>query len=569
MRLMYMSRHCMLDRTSGAALTVIELLRRAVQRGLPARTVTGTVFDVNPPRQPDPSDVATWGPVTQDSFGDFELWRVPYEGVENVLLRTQNTGGRRLAQDETDALEDLWEREVEDFQPDVVVMYCGFTPERRMLERLRKRGVKRVLHLANGNYKHAAIFNEVDLIETTSTYLRDFYNKLDGITPWVGAPVIDPGNVVADRHEPRYVTFINPAPAKGATLFYQVAGLAALQIPHAEFLVVESRGHAKGLAEQHGLDLRALPNVTVWPNQRDMRNVYRKTRIALMPSFWTECFGRIIVEAGWNGIPTIGANQGGIPEAMNGGGLALPVPDRCYAKHTSMPTLQEVQPWVDAIAHWLSDADAYAAASRRAKAGAAAFDPDRVVTAILERFSRLVDDDVSIGATPSRMDRVDSETCTVIHVDAGGDGLSILHPAFRNGRWHVVRVSAGTADSDDGPHHVLNAVGDGRARAVQAHGLLRGLDPDPAVLALRAVHRVLDADGYVVLSMDDGDPFNREQLRQICERVGFQQIAVSNNHELTFHAILSKGRRSRQGWEALSDLFRAPREAARGAVVAG
>jgi len=569
MRLMYMSRHCMLDRTSGAALTIIELLRRAAQRGLPARTVTGTVFDVNPPRQPEPADVAAWGPITQDSFGDFELWRVPYEGVENVLLRTQNTGGRRVSELETNALEELWEREVEAFQPDVVIMYCGFAPERRMLERLRQRGVKRVLHLANGNYKHAAVFQEVDLIETTSYFLRNFYNQLDGIEPWVGAPVIDPAQVVADRHEPRYVTFINPAPAKGATLFYQVACLAALQIPHAEFLVVESRGHAKGLREQHGLDLGALPNVTVWPNQRDMRNVYRYTRMLLMPSFWTECFGRVVVEAGWNGIPTIGANQGGIPEAMNGGGIALPVPERCYARHISMPTLAEVQPWVDAIGHWLGDSDAYAAASRRAKTGAAAFDPDRVVTALLARLAQLVGGGVSTGAAPSRLDRVQAEARTVVHVDAGRSGLSMLHPYFRTGSWRVVEVGAGTADNTDAPTRALEAIGDGRARAVQGHDLLAGLDPEPAMAALQAVHRVLDADGFVVLTLDDGDPFNRDQLRQASEQAGFQQMAVSNTSDVSFRAILSKGRRSRGDWQGLGDLFRDPREAAHAVVRGG
>lgn len=558
LRLMFMSRHSMLDRTSGAALTIIELMRRAAARGLPTRVVTGSVLDVNPPREPQEADFAAWGPLTRDRFGNFDIWRVTYDGVDNVLLRTRNTGGRRLTDAESEALEALWEREVEAFQPDVVLMYCGFKPERRMLERLGRRGVKRVLHLANGNYKHAAVFQDVDLVETTSVYLRNFYNKLDGIEPWVGAPVINPDEVVATRREPRFITFINPAPAKGATLFYQLAGLAAQQIPHAEFLVVESRGHATALREQHGLDLNALPNVTVWPHQQDMREVYGRTRILLMPSFWPECFGRIVVEAGWNGIPTLGARQGGIPEAMNGGGRLLPVPDRCYQSYTAVPTPAEVQPWIDAIAHWTSDADAYAAACRRAREGAAAFDPDRVVDAILDRFNRLTDGH-DTGVSPGMAEGA-SRPPTVVHLAADADGLAMLHPRFRSEGWRVVTCRD---VADDGPAEMLADFAEGRATAIQADAPFRPeADTAETVAALQAMSRVLVADGYALVGLNPDAALSREHLKALSEQAGFQQMAMADNPLSYSYCILSKVRRSSTDWQELRSLCLPPRHAA-------
>jgi hypothetical protein len=275
-----------------------------------------------------------------------------------------------------------------------------------------------------------------------------------------------------------------------------------------------------------------------------------------MPSFWTECFGRVVVEAGWNGIPTLGARQGGIPEAMNGGGLALPIPARCQAMYTAMPTPAEAQPWVDAIARWLSDADAYAIAQCRARAGAAPFEPERVVTAILDRFNRLTEG-FDIGQAPAGA----LAGTTVVHLDTSAEGLGLLHPAFRDAAWRVLRLGPGARD-DAPPHRLLETVGDGCATAVQADGALCGQNAETAVITLRQISRVLEESGYAVLAMSHGVPFTRDQLKQASDRVGFQQIAMSNSTDTQFRAILSKTRRSQKDWIVLSHLFLPARQAA-------
>ncbi|MBR2005979.1 MAG: glycosyltransferase [Thermoguttaceae bacterium] len=77
------------------------------------------------------------------------------------------------------------------------------------------------------------------------------------------------------------------------------------------------------------------------------------------PSLCAESFGRVAVEAGLNGIPIVCSNRGALPEVVEGWGLALDVP-RSYTPSTrTIPTPDEVAPWVDAIATLWND-DAYA-----------------------------------------------------------------------------------------------------------------------------------------------------------------------------------------------------------------
>jgi glycosyltransferase involved in cell wall biosynthesis len=56
-------------------------------------------------------------------------------------------------------------------------------------------------------------------------------------------------------------------------------------------------------------------NVTVLPKQRDMREVYGKTRIVLIPSAH-ESYGRVALEAAVSGIPTIACPIDGVREAL-------------------------------------------------------------------------------------------------------------------------------------------------------------------------------------------------------------------------------------------------------------
>lgn len=64
-------------------------------------------------------------------------------------------------------------------------------------------------------------------------------------------------------------------------------------------------------------------NITYYPLQMDMNNIWNETKLLIVPSIVEEAFGRVIVEASIRGIPAIAHNRGGIAEALNGSGILL------------------------------------------------------------------------------------------------------------------------------------------------------------------------------------------------------------------------------------------------------
>jgi glycosyltransferase involved in cell wall biosynthesis len=84
--------------------------------------------------------------------------------------------------------------------------------------------------------------------------------------------------------------------------------------------------HRRQLIEK----LTALANVTLLPPRNDMRGVYGKCKILLVPSIWEEGYGRVVTEAQISGIPVIASRRGGLPESVGSGGILLD-PDRPIA----------------------------------------------------------------------------------------------------------------------------------------------------------------------------------------------------------------------------------------------
>jgi glycosyltransferase involved in cell wall biosynthesis len=114
---------------------------------------------------------------------------------------------------------------------------------------------------------------------------------------------------VAERY-PRYITLINPIEEKGVELFIDITKKMA----DYEFLVVD--GWRK-------VDKYFPSNVLHLTRQDNMRIIYSQTKLLLVPSLCPEAFGRVIVEAGLNGIPSVASNVGGIPEAILTGGILV------------------------------------------------------------------------------------------------------------------------------------------------------------------------------------------------------------------------------------------------------
>lgn len=130
-------------------------------------------------------------------------------------------------------------------------------------------------------------------------------------SPWKSTHiVIDPlVDVNEYRTEPgECITLINPNSNKGVDLFYRLAE----SMPYKSFLGV--RG---AYGDQ---DIRSLPNVEIIANTADMKQVYSRTRILLMPSKF-ESWGRTAIEAAASGIPTIASHAPGLVESLDYAGV--------------------------------------------------------------------------------------------------------------------------------------------------------------------------------------------------------------------------------------------------------
>src|SRR4030095_10030833 len=64
-------------------------------------------------------------------------------------------------------------------------------------------------------------------------------------------------------------------------------------------------------------------NVTLRSAQREMKQIYGKSKILLAPSIWGEAYGRVVTEAQLSAIPVIASAKGGLPEAVGPGGLLI------------------------------------------------------------------------------------------------------------------------------------------------------------------------------------------------------------------------------------------------------
>lgn len=205
------------------------------------------------------------------------------------------------------------------FKPDVAVVQCHQSvPIGKALQSL---GVPLVVYLRNVEFHelggdprdlHSAVYIANSEF-TAKTYKREF-----GIDSTVIPPTVDPA-LYATKTTRDFVTFINPYNEKG----FELAVSIARQCPEIPFLFVESwklNDDHRALIEQ---TIAPLANIRLENRTSDMRTVYGRTGILLAPSKWEEAWGRVASEAHCSGIPVIGSNRGGLPEAIGPGGVVL------------------------------------------------------------------------------------------------------------------------------------------------------------------------------------------------------------------------------------------------------
>lgn len=162
---------------------------------------------------------------------------------------------------------------------------------------------------------HEKALKLADIIVTNSEFVKTVANNYGVKVKEVIYPTIRLKDYKTKRKEAEYITLIIPAKRKGVEIFLKIVD----KMSDKKFLAV---GKSEKIRE-----LRKRRNITHIRWSKDMRKIYSKTKILLVPSIWQEPFGRVVVEAMCNGIPCIVSNVGGLPEAVGNAGIIIDNPN--------------------------------------------------------------------------------------------------------------------------------------------------------------------------------------------------------------------------------------------------
>lgn len=398
MRLLFSAANCLLDPSSGAAITIRTLLRLLAGQGVTCRSLTGSVYD-SPVSASNSENMRLAGAAPTDAAAPLDsLWRAEDGPVSHFIVPLPRSLRVLQSRQDEERMLAFADAVLQDYRPDVLMLYGGGIFERGLVTRAKERGIAVVFYLANPSYRSKESFRDVDQVFTDTAATRDLYRERLGLDAHAIGKFIERPLLPAGAGEGRAVTFVNPAPEKGVTLFYRIAELARQVVPQLQFLVVESRTTLAEAEKRTGMRFSALGNVRSVGLQRDMGEVFAQTRVLLMPSLWHESGGRAAIEACALGIPTVASDRGGLPEVLGNAGLLIPPPAPLVANHWLIPPPSVAIPWVEALRQLDEDAAWYAERRELALAQWERHDPRSRVADIVGILERLVAGGRAVGA---------------------------------------------------------------------------------------------------------------------------------------------------------------------------
>jgi glycosyltransferase involved in cell wall biosynthesis len=267
----------------------------------------------------------------------------------------------------------------------VLLTYGGHPACLELMRRARMKSIAVVFHLHNFGYNDRRAFADASAVIFPSEYSRRYHARTLGLEGPVIPDPIPLERVVAENPEPKYVTFINPQPAKGLTVFARIAMELNQRRPDIPFLVVEGRGTSEALARLP-VDLSGLSNLNRMATTPDPRDFYRVSRAVLVPSLWRESLGRVPMEAMVNGIPVLASDRGALPETLGDAGFVFTIPERFTPHALEIPTARDVAPWVAVIERLWDDRDFEARHRALARAEARRWEHERIASTFERMF---------------------------------------------------------------------------------------------------------------------------------------------------------------------------------------
>jgi glycosyltransferase involved in cell wall biosynthesis len=330
--------------------------------------------------------------------------------VPVTIFNSASTRGAWINREEIAAFLTACEIFLKRNRPDLVWTYGGDDVALAVQRLAKQLGIPILFALHNLSYQDAEPFRLVDRVIVPSEYARRHYRETLGLECEVLPLVVDLGRVkvagtvpvpnagggtrsvrdtLADgtRSVPAtFATFVNPTPLKGVFVFARIAQELSRRRPDIPLLIVEGSGKACFLPKL-GIDLSGVKNLRIMSNTPDVRQVFARTKLLLMPSLM-ENAALVAMEAMLNGIPVLASNRGGLPETIGEAGFLFDIPPST-PESCELPTAEEVASWVDSIIRLWDDAAEYHRCSRAARQRAERWHPERLAPLYREFFSHI------------------------------------------------------------------------------------------------------------------------------------------------------------------------------------
>ncbi len=360
MKLLFSAINCTLDTSNGAAISIRTFLRFLSRYGVECRSLSASIYDRPGPGSALQNLESTGAQPVQEPGLPQTLWMAVDDDVHHyVEFLSDHMTQQEFTTEEEQRLYNRALRMLDTYKPDVLLLYGSRRYERSLLRKARERGIATVFYLVHPGYRKLEAFTHVDHIFTDTEATRQLFAERFGFNCQVIGKFIEKPTVPANAQPPQYVTFINPSPEKGVTLFLRIVQLAAQTVPQARFLVVESRSRLADAERRTGINLSRYPNLTRVGLQKDMGAVFSATKILLALSLWHDSGPRVSVEALSMGIPALVTNRGGLPELVGDAGIVIDPPAPLVKDHWLVPPLTDAMPWVEVLGTLLADDQLY------------------------------------------------------------------------------------------------------------------------------------------------------------------------------------------------------------------
>ncbi|HEX3748570.1 MAG TPA: glycosyltransferase family 4 protein [Bryobacteraceae bacterium] len=342
------------DPASGAARTAQTALEMAAEAGFEVHVLATTATERG--HRDDPLaylrsldlDVAVQAPTGSSG----REYRFVQRGIPYTLLDTGRFPFTRWEPTHGRKFDRLFDRELEEFTPDLVFTYGGNPGDVRRHRRAHLAHAQVACCVFNFGYLTPHFFDSVDSVLTPSEFLARYYRDAIGVESTPLPTPLEWDDVVAAEHDPIFVTMVNPSIEKGLFFFARLAEEIGKRHPEIALLAIESRGTAGMVFEaglRGGFDLRRHQNIMIGGAVPKPRDIFENTRVLLAPSVWEEPSGRVVAEALANGVPPVVSDRGGLAESANGAGMVLPLPPDLTRETRKPVSAAAVEPWIDAI----------------------------------------------------------------------------------------------------------------------------------------------------------------------------------------------------------------------------